>query len=102
MNIGVSDDAAVVVSFVLGIEPDALKVSIEKGLLTISFTRSSPALPVKGRYYARERVEGDFTRVLESPGDVDPDRVGARYLDRCLVIFITKKESSKPRLIAIQ
>lgn len=102
VNIGVSDDAAVVVGFVPGIEPDALKVSIEKGLLTISGTRSMPPLPDNGRYYARERAEGSFTRVIELPGDVDPDKVEARYIDGCLLISIKKKESSKPRLVAIQ
>ncbi|MGV2909625.1 Hsp20/alpha crystallin family protein, partial [Achromobacter sp. AGC25] len=44
----------------------------------------------------------DFTRVIELPGDVDPDNVEAKYIDGCLLISIKKKESSKPRLIAIQ
>ncbi len=79
-----------------------MKVSIEKGLLTISGTRSMPPLPDNGRYYARERAEGNFTRVIELPGDVDPDKVEARYIDGCLLISIKKKESSKPRLVAIQ
>jgi HSP20 family protein len=102
VNIGVSDDATMVVSFVPGIEPDALKVSMEKGLLTISGTRKTPPFPENGRYYARERAEGDFTRVIELPADVDPDNVEARYVDGCLLISLKKKESSKPRLIAIQ
>lgn len=102
VNIGVSDDAAVVVGFIPGIDPDTLKVSMEKGLLTISGTRNMPPLPENGRYYARERTEGEFTRVIELPGDVDPDNVEAKYIDGCLLISIKKKESSKPRLIAIQ
>ncbi len=102
VNIGVSDDATVVVSFVPGIEPDALKVSMEKGLLTISGTRKAPPLPENARYYARERAQGDFSRVIELPADADPDNVEARYVDGCLLISIKKKESSKPRLIAIQ
>lgn len=102
VNIGVSDDAAVVVCFVPGIEPETLKVSMEKGLLTIGGSRKAQALPEGGRYYARERAQGDFTRVIELPGDIDSDNVEARYVDGCLMISIKKKESSKPRLIAVQ
>jgi len=102
VNVGISDDAAIVVGFIPGVEPETLNVSIEKGLLTISGERKSPPLPENARYYARERAEGAFSRVIELPGDIDPDNVEARYTDGCLAISIKKKESSKPRLIAIQ
>lgn len=97
-----SDDAAVVVAFIPGIDPDTLKVSIEKGLLTISGTRQSRDFPENARYYARERAEGSFSRAIELPADVDADNVEARYVDGCLLVSIKKKESSKPRLIPVQ
>ncbi|MFY2026207.1 Hsp20/alpha crystallin family protein [Achromobacter xylosoxidans] len=102
VNIGVSDEAAVVVAFIPGIDPDTLKVSIEKGLLTISGTREAQELPENARYYARERTDGSFTRAIELPADVDADNVQARYVDGCLLVSIKKKESSKPRLIPVQ
>jgi len=102
VNVGVSDDAVVVVTFIPGLEPEALNVSIEKGLLTIGGERKAQALPEGARHYARERTHGAFTRVVELPADVDPDKVQARYVDGCLLITIGKKESSKPRQIAVQ
>jgi len=102
VNVGVSDDAVVVVTFVPGLEPEALNVSIEKGLLTISGERKVQDLPEGARYYARERTQGAFTRVVELPADIDPDKVQARYVDGCLLITVGKKESSKPRQITVQ
>jgi HSP20 family protein len=102
VNVGVSGDSIEVVAFVPGVEPDTLNVSIEKRLLTISGERQAPQLPDNARYYARERFEGRYTRVVELPADADPDDVQARYTDGCLSISIKRKEASKPRLVTVQ
>ena len=102
VNVGVSGDSIEVVAFVPGMEPDALNVSIEKGLLTISGERKAPELPENARYYARERAEGRYTRVIELPADADPDNVQARYTDGCLAISIKRKESARPRVVTVQ
>ncbi|KRC73326.1 heat-shock protein Hsp20 [Achromobacter sp. Root83] len=102
VNVGVSSDSIEVVAFVPGMEPDALNVSIEKRLLTISGERKAPELPENARYYARERAEGRYTRVVELPADADPDNVQARYTDGCLAISIKRKESAKPRVVTVQ
>lgn len=102
VNVGVSGDSIEVVAFVPGMEPDALNVSIEKRLLTISGERKAPELPENARYYARERAEGRYTRVIELPADADPDNVQARYTDGCLAISIKRKESAKPRVVTVQ
>ncbi|QVQ25771.1 Hsp20/alpha crystallin family protein [Achromobacter deleyi] len=102
VNVGVSGDSIEVVAFVPGMEPDALNVSIEKRLLTISGERKAPELPENARYYARERAEGRYMRVIELPADADPDNVQARYTDGCLAISIKRKESAKPRVVTVQ
>ena len=54
------------------------------------------------RTYAQERFAGSFRRVIELPETTDPDKVQARYLNGCLSISVGKRESSKPRAIAVQ
>jgi len=102
VNVGVSGDSIEVVAFVPGMEPEGLNVSIEKSLLTISGERKPQALPEGARYYARERTQGRYTRIIELPADADPDNVQARYTDGCLAISIKRRESAKPRTVTVQ
>ncbi|AOK14668.1 heat-shock protein Hsp20 [Burkholderia cepacia] len=104
INIGATDESIEIVAFAPGIDATELDVSIDKGLLTISGERK-PTRPGTGsetRTYAQERFAGAFRRVIELPDTADPDKVQARYENGCLSISVGRRESSKPRAIAIQ
>ncbi len=104
VNIGTTDDSIEIVAFAPGLDPAALDLSIDKGLLTIAGERK----PVQEsgdedtRAYAQERFVGSFRRVIELPQQADPENVRARYANGCLSISIGKRESSKPRAITVQ
>lgn len=104
VNIGTTDDSIEIVVFAPGVDPSQLDVSIDKGLLTISGERKRPEAATREdtRAYARERFVGAFRRVIELPSNANPDDVQAKYAEGCLSIRIGKRESSKPRSIAVQ
>ena len=104
INLGTTDEAIEIVAFTPGIDPAALDVSIDKGLLTISGERRAPEREAKddARTYAQERFVGRFRRVIELPQQADPDKVEARYENGCLLITVSKRETSKPRAITVQ
>lgn len=105
INIGSTDDSIEIVAFAPGLDPTALDVSIDKGLLTISGERKSVRHEAGGdqaRIYAQERFAGAFRRAIELPQYADPDKVVARYIDGCLTVSIGRRESSKPRAITVQ
>lgn len=104
INVGSTDDSIEIVAFAPGIDPKALDVSIDKGLLVISGERETVRSEAADdtRVYARERFAGTFRRVVELPEQADPDKVTARYADGCLAIRVGKKETSKPRAITVQ
>ncbi|KVC69733.1 Hsp20/alpha crystallin family protein [Burkholderia ubonensis] len=104
INIGATDESIEIVAFAPGINAAELDVSIDKGLLTISGERKStqPDTGSETRTYAQERFVGAFRRVIELPDTADPDKVQARYENGCLSISVGKRESSKPRAIAVQ
>jgi HSP20 family protein len=102
INIGSADESVEIVVFAPGIDPSKLEVTVDKGLLTISGERQRLELPADTRPYAQERFAGSFRRAIELPRDADPDRVQARYANGCLSVSIGKRETSKPRTIAIQ
>lgn len=103
VNVGATQDAIEVMALAPGVDGKSLDLSIDKGLLIISGERQS-ALPKPGERadtYACERFAGKFRRVISLPDEVDPGKVDAAYQDGVLRITIAKRESSKPRRIAI-
>ncbi|MFL9858716.1 Hsp20/alpha crystallin family protein [Paraburkholderia madseniana] len=104
VNIGTTYDSIEIVAFAPGVDPTALDVSIDRGLLTISGERKTaqPDTTDDMRTYALERFTGTFRRIIELPQTADPDRVHAHYENGCLSITVGKRESSKPRAITIQ
>lgn len=102
INLGSTDDSVEIVAFAPGIDPAKIEVTVDKGLLTISGERTAVEPPSEGRSYAQERFAGSFRRAIELPRDADPDKVKARYVNGCLAISVGKRETSRPRTIAIQ
>ena len=104
VNIGSTDDSIEIVAFAPGLDPAAIDVSIDKGLLTISGERKLPRPEAddETRIYARERFMGAFRRVIELPQHADPDKVSARYTNGCLTVSVGRSEASRPRAIAVQ
>jgi HSP20 family protein len=104
INMGTTDESVEIVAFAPGVDPSKLEVTIDKGLLMISgerqISRGEPS--DQARIYAQERFSGSFRRAIELPRDADPEKVQARYANGCLTISVGKRESSKPRAIAIE
>lgn len=101
LNVFAEKDGSLVVRAELpGIQPDAVQIQIEPQLLTISGERVPDA---KGNgYHRRERRFGRFSRSVQIPTDLDPDRASADYHDGLLSIRIPKSEAARPRKVAIQ
>lgn len=104
LNVGATDDAIELVAFAPGVDPATLEVSVDRGLLTIAGERKSAlaGLPEGAAVHAGERPSGKFRRAVELPRDADPDRIEAKYADGTLRVTVRRKESAKPRVIAVQ
>ena len=104
VNMGASPDSVEVIAFAPGVDPKALQITVDKGLLIIAGERSAPALNADDHdtVYAQERFAGAFRRVISLPDDADPSKVQARLRDGVLHISVAKRESSKPRQITVQ
>jgi HSP20 family protein len=104
INIGTTAETIEVVAFAPGIDPKAVQVSIDKGLLLIAGERTGNLQEGGERIsvYAQERFTGPFRRVVSLPEDADPNRVNASYREGFLRVSVGKRESSKPRQIEIR
>jgi HSP20 family protein len=104
LNVGTWAEALEIYAFAPGIDPTAIDVSVEKGLLTISGARTAPPAPKESgevSVYAKERFDGRFRRVVSLPEDSDPSRVEASYRNGVLKVVVPRHESAKPRQISI-
>lgn len=104
INVGSTPDSIEVLAFAPGVDAKALQITVDKGLLVIAGerTRTAPQGPAEQQnVYAQERFAGSFRRVVSLPEDADPGKVKASLRDGVLSVSIAKRESSKPRQIAV-
>ena len=104
VNVGSSPDTIEVVAFAPGVDPKALQITVDKGLLVIAGERNGAASNVgeTDSVYAQERFTGSFRRVISLPDEADLSKVEAQLRDGVLRISVAKRESSKPRQIAVK
>jgi HSP20 family protein len=103
INVGTTPESIEVMALAPGLDPSALQLTVDRGLLVISGERKA-AVPEPGdatSVYAQERFSGSFRRVISLPDDADPAKVDATYRDGILRVSVAKRESSKPRRIEV-
>ncbi len=95
VDISETDKDIIVQAEIPGINPKDLDISLNGRLLTIKGEKKSEHEEKKENYHKIERKYGAFSRTLELPADVDPDKVEAVYKDGVLKITLPKIESGK-------
>ena len=101
LNVGGTPESLEIYAFAPGLEPDALEVNLDRGILTIAGQRS-PQIGADAAVHINERFDGPFRRVVALSEDADPDKLQATYRDGVLRITIQRRASSQPRRIDIQ
>ena len=101
VNLYAGRDGIAVVAELPGVEPGDLEVHAHQDTLTIRGARR-PAAEDGRAYHRRERRGGAFTRTVQLPYRVDPDRVEARLEDGVLRLSLGRPEQDRPRRIEIR
>jgi len=129
INVGTTPDAVEVMALAPGVDPNALQITVDRGLLVIAGERKRSPSAANGNdgkdsngsngngaqggngsgegqrpdtsVYAQERFSGTFRRVLSLPEDADPSKVEAHYRDGVLRVSVGRRESSRPRRIEV-
>lgn len=84
-----------------GVASDAVEVSIEDSVLTVSGERSFYADKEADGFRRIERSFGRFHRALRLPDRVNADQVKAAFKDGLLTVTVPKAEEAKPRRIQV-
>lgn len=104
INVGSSPEMIEVLALAPGIDPNALQITVDKGVLVIAGERKT-ILPVdkdNTSLYAQERFDGSFRRVVSLPDDVNASKVEASYRDGMLRVRLGRLEASQPRRIEVK
>lgn len=102
INVGSTPDAIEVLALAPGVDPNALQITVDKGVLVLAGERKTElAQGDDVNSYAQERFNGTFRRVISLPDDVDAGRVEANYRDGLLRVRVARSEASRPRRIEV-
>lgn len=84
-----------------GIDPQAVEVLMDKGVLTIKGERAAPTLADGGRASRQERRHGGFHRRFALPDSADAENIAASGDHGVLTIVIPKRAEVQPRRIQV-
>jgi HSP20 family protein len=84
-----------------GIDPSAVSVNYEDGMLTVSGKRDFSEEQQGETWHRIERSFGTFARSVRLPRTADADKIEARFDKGVLTISVPKAETAKPRQIEV-
>jgi len=89
-------------ALVPGVNPKDVDLSILRNTVTISGERK-PFAEKEGQLVHRSELgSGTFSRTLELPVEIDPDKITARCSDGIMQLTLAKAEHAKPKKIDIK
>lgn len=87
-----SDDAAYRIRIELpGVAEDAIDLSVEQGVMTVSGEKTETREDKGDTWYFSEREFGSFRRSFRLPGDADADRAEAHVANGVLEITVPRR-----------
>ena len=92
----------VITADVPGVDPKAIEVHAENGMLTIKGERESEKKEDREGYKRVERVYGSFFRRFSLPDTADTDKITAKSNNGVLEVRIPKHEKLQPRKISVE
>jgi HSP20 family protein len=102
MDVSEDPENYTVTAEIPGMKPTDIHVDLVGRTLTIRGEKKVETEEKKENFHRIERTYGSFTRRVELPQSVDPERVKADYDQGVLTLKIAKAEEVKPRQIPIK
>jgi HSP20 family protein len=102
VNVWTGRDNVIVTAALPGLDPAKLDLTVVGDTLTLNGEREAEPLTEEQSLSRQERETGTFSRAIQLPYRVDPDKVEARYAKGILRIDLPRLEADKPKQIAVK
>jgi HSP20 family protein len=102
INIWLGDNSVVVTAELPGVARDEVTISLQEDVLMLEGKREPKLQQDNVNWQRRERAYGTFSRVVQLPFRVDPEKVQARFDNGILEIELERLEADRPKKIEIR
>ena len=105
LDVYATDEQAVVLAAVPGVDPSQIEVRIEKNTVTVKgeIANAAASAEAKGAsWYLHELPYGKFERSLTLPWDIDLETADATFQHGLLRLTLPKAQSAKPKQIQVR
>jgi HSP20 family protein len=102
VDISEESKAITVKAEIPGVESEDLNVTLDGRRLTIRGEKKQEKEEKEENLHRVERYYGSFTRTIELPAEVDPDKIDASYKKGVLKIVLKKTKESESKTIRVK
>ena len=102
MDVVEAEDHLLITTELPGVPKDAVKITLENGVLAISGEKKSEADETQKGFHLMERRFGEFHRTVTLSRKLDANKAEASYADGVLTIRIPRSEEAKPKQLEIK
>jgi HSP20 family protein len=102
INIWLGDNSVVVTAELPGVARDEVTISLQEDVLMLEGKREPKLQQDNVNWQRRERAYGTFSRAVQLPFRVDPEKVQARFDNGILEIELERLEADRPKKIEIR
>jgi len=96
-----TDKEIIVKADLPGVDPKAVDVSVQDGVLRVSGERKDERVEKKKNFQRVERFSGSFYRAISLPPSADADKMTAMSDSGVVTITVPKKAESQPKKVAV-
>jgi HSP20 family protein len=95
------DGSLIVRAAVPGVNPEALEITVENNILTISGETRLEESTEGEKVYVREVTYGSFKRSIRLPDKLDLEQINAEFDHGMVTITIPTKPEAKPQVLRV-
>lgn len=101
LNAWANPEKAVVQAECPGVDPAAIRLTVNGDVLTIEGGRTVDPAEAPTETLRQERVAGSFARSVRLPFEIEEDKVSATHRNGVLTVTLPRREATKPRSIPV-
>jgi HSP20 family protein len=102
VNIWLGENSVVVTAELPGVTREDVDLNLQDDVLSLAGKREPKTREENVNWQRRERAYGSFSRAIQLPFRVDPNKVQARFDNGVLEIELERLEADRPKKIEIR